>query len=141
MAFLNLNKLNAVARTAAKAAADAANDAIGTGKIAVKIKREEMTIEQQYEKIGEYFYKQRCQGLEIPAELEECCVAIDLALASIKELEVIRNEMRESAEGNAADDNPYDPAGCEVRLCPNCGREVSYGTLFCSECGSKLPDE
>ena len=138
MAFFD--KLNSVARSAAKTAADLANDAIGTGKVAVKIKREEMTIEEQYEKIGEYFYKKRNEGMEMPAELEECCVAIDLALASIKELEEIRNEMRETSDVRYEDEIPYAEEDREPRTCPNCGVQVSPGALFCTDCGSKLPD-
>ncbi|MBQ3010846.1 MAG: hypothetical protein IJD81_06605, partial [Oscillospiraceae bacterium] len=93
MAFFN--KLNNVARSAAKSAAELANDAIGTGKVAMKIKREELLIEQKYEKIGEYFYKKRNAGMEMPAELEELCVAIDIALATIKELEEEREEYKD----------------------------------------------
>lgn len=93
MAFFN--KINSVAKTAAKNAAELASDAIGSGKIAVKIKREELLIEQQYEKIGEYFYKMRNEGMEMPSELDEYFVAIDVALATIKELQEIRDEMKD----------------------------------------------
>ena len=136
MAFLD--KLNVAARTAAKTAADLANDAIGTGRIAVKIKREELEIQQQYEKIGEYFYKKRNEGMEFPKELEECCVAIDIALATIKELEEERDELRDTPESGMDDEIPYAQEDCAVPVCPVCGKPVTQGSLFCSACGSKL---
>ena len=96
MAFLN--KLNNVAKNAAKTAADMANDAIGSGRIAVKIKKEELTIQQQYEKIGRYFYKQRKAGLDVPPEVEEFCVAIDIAFATIKELQEELDDLKDGSE-------------------------------------------
>lgn len=136
MAFFN--KLNSVARSAAKSAAELANDAIGSGKVAMKIKREELLIEQQYEKIGEYFYKKRNEGMEMPAELEELCVAIDIALATIKELEEEREAYKDSPEIRFEDDIPYTKEDREVFQCSFCGKEISCGTLFCSECGAQI---
>ena len=138
MAFFN--KLNTVARTAAKTAADMANDAIGTGRIAMKIKKEELSIEQQYEKIGEYFYRKRCEGMEMPAELEDCCVSIDISLATIKELEEEREDLRDTPEVTYEDDIPYAANDRETRCCPTCGKSADMGALFCCKCGSKLSD-
>lgn len=138
MAFFN--KLNTVARNAAKTAADMANDAIGTGRIAVKIKKEELVIEQQYEKIGEYFYRKRCEGMELPAMLEEYCVAIDIALATIKELEEERDELKDGFEVTFEADIPYVPEDKEELFCPQCGKIADRGALFCSSCGAKLPN-
>lgn len=137
MAFFN--KLNSVARSAAKSAAELANDAIGTGKIAMKIKREEILIEQQYEKIGEYFYKKRNEGMEMPPELEELCVVIDIALASIKELEELRDDYKDGPEIRV-DDIPYASEDCETFRCTFCGKELARGTLICSECGSHVTE-
>lgn len=139
MAFFD--KLNIAARNAAKTASDLANDAIGAGRIAVKIKREELEIQEQYEKIGEYYYKKRNEGMEIPKELEECCVAIDIALATIKELEEEREEMRDNPEVRFEEDIPYTQEDCQQRICPSCGGTVTQGALFCSACGSKMPDD
>lgn len=138
MAFFN--KLNTVARNAAKTAADMANDAIGTGRIAMKIKKEELSIEQQYEKIGEYFYKRRNEGMTMPPELEELCVAIDISFATIKELEEERDELRDSPEVTIEEEIPYAAEDCEVLNCPQCGKKVAQGMLFCSDCGTKLPN-
>lgn len=138
MAFFN--KLNTVARTAAKTAADMANDAIGTGRIAVKIKKEELAIEQQYEKIGEYFYRKRCEGMELPTELEEYCVAIDISLATIKELQEEREELRDAPEVTVEDKIPYVEEDREQFACPNCGKAAYPGALFCAACGAKLPN-
>lgn len=138
MAFFN--KLNNVARTAAKSAAELANDAIGSGKVAVKIKREELLIEQQYEKIGEYFYKKRNEGMKMPAELEEFCVAIDISLATIKELEEERDEYKDSPEIRYENDIPYATEDCEVFQCSSCGKELNHGALFCSACGTAVSE-
>ena len=136
MAFLN--KLNRAAKTAAKSAAEIASEAIGSGKIAVRIKREELQIEQQYEKIGEYFYKRRNEGLEMPSELEEYCVAIDIALATIKELEELRNDLRDGPEISFEDEIPYSQDDCEVLRCVECNKELYPGSLFCPQCGTKV---
>lgn len=138
MAFFN--KLNNVARSAAKSAAELANDAIGTGKIAMKIKREEILIEQQYEKIGEFFYKKRNEGMEMPAELEELCVAIDISLATIKELEELREEYKDGPEIRVEEDIPYAAEDCEVLRCPSCGKELVRGALICSDCGTHITE-
>ena len=138
MAFFN--KLNNVARTAAKTAAEMANDAIGTGRIAMKIKREELTISEQYERIGKYFYQQRNAGMEMPANVEEYCVAIDIAFATIKELQEEKDELRDVPEVSFEDEIPYDAEGCVIPVCPGCNAEVGYGMLFCPACGTKLPE-
>ena len=138
MAFFN--KLNTVARNAAKTAADMANDAIGTGRITVKIKKEEMAIEQRYEKIGEYFYRKRCEGMELPAKLEEYCVAIDISLATIKELQEELEELRDAPEVTFEEEIPYVAEDREELLCSVCGKPAERGALFCSGCGAKLPN-
>ena len=137
MAFFN--KLNTVARTAAKTAADMANDAIGTGRITMKIKKEELSIEENYEKIGKYFYRKRCEGMELPPELEEYCVAIDISLAAIKELKEEREDLRDTPEIIVEDDIPYAAEDREIFTCPDCGKTVDPGALFCAGCGAKLP--
>ena len=138
MAFFN--KLNTVARNAAKTAADMANDAIGTGRVTVKIKKEEMAIEQRYEKIGEYFYRKRCEGMELPAKLEEYCVAIDISLAAIKELQEELEELRDAPEVTFEEEIPYVAEDREELLCSVCGKHADIGALFCSGCGAKLPN-
>lgn len=138
MAFFD--KLNTVARTAAKTAADMATDAIGTGRIAVKIKREEAIIEAQYEKIGEFFYKMRNQGMEIAPEVEECCVAIDIALATIKELREELQELRESDNVTILDELPEVTEENVQYICESCGANVPAELQFCSECGTKVAE-
>lgn len=87
-----LGKLNSVAKTAV----DKANDAIGNGKIAFKIRKEENTVNEQYLKIGEYFYQARNAGMKMPPEVEAYCVAVDIAKAMIVELEEEYEEYRDS---------------------------------------------
>ena len=138
MAFFN--KLNHAARSAAKTAAEMANDAIGTGRITMKIRREELNVSEQYERIGKYFYQQRNSGMEMPAAMEECCVAIDIALATIKELQEAKDELRDAPEVSFDEEIPYDAEDRVIPVCPACHREVGYEMLFCPACGAQLPE-
>ena len=138
MAFFN--KLNHAARSAAKTAAEMANDAIGTGRITMKIRREELNVSEQYERIGKYFYQQRNSGMEMPAAMEECCVAIDIALATIKELQEAKDELRDAPEVSFDEEIPYDVEDRVIPVCSACHREVGYGMLFCPACGAQLPE-
>ncbi len=90
-----LGKLNSLTKSVAKTAADKATDAIGSGKVAIKIRKEQNTIDEQYLKIGEYFYRERNAGMKMPPVIESYCVAVDVANALIVELEEERDEYRD----------------------------------------------
>ena len=129
------DKLNQVARTAT----DMANEAIGSGKIMVKIKKEQYSIDEQYKKIGEYYYNQRAAGVTLDPEVDAFCVAIDLAKATIAELE----EQMQDARSNPTDETDEVPfadveVSLESHICPNCGAVVAQDALFCVKCGEKL---
>lgn len=144
MAFFD--KLNQVAKTAT----DKANEAIGTGKITVKIKKEEYGIEEQYRRIGEYYYQQRCAGVALDPEVDSYCVAIDLAKATIAELQEELQDLKTAAPEEASAeffDLPFEPVAPEketaapVRTCKHCGAEVAADAMFCGKCGEKLDEE
>lgn len=126
-----LDKLNFVARTAT----EKANEAIGTGKIAVKIKKEEYNIEEQYKKIGAYYYAKRIAGVPLDPEVDEYCLSVDLSKATIAELQEQMQDMKSVQPGG---DPEEERPTSSRRTCGNCGAAVSEDALFCGTCGAKL---
>lgn len=126
-----LDKLNFVARTAT----EKANEAIGTGKIAVKIKKEEYNIEEQYKKIGAYYYAKRIAGVPLDPEVDEYCLSVDLSKATIAELQEQMQDMKSVQPGGAPEE---ERPTSSRRTCGNCGASVSDDALFCGTCGAKL---
>lgn len=133
MAFFD--KLNQVAKTAT----DMANEAIGSGKLMVRIKKEQYSIDEQYKKIGEYYYNQRAAGAVLDPEVDSFCVAIDLSKATIAELEEQMQEVK-TPQSDETDEIPFADVevSVEERLCPNCGASVAQDAVFCGKCGEKL---
>ena len=125
------DKLNFVA----KAATEKANEAIGNGKLVVKIKKEEYSIEEQYKKIGEYYYMKRNEGLDLDPEVDEYCLAIDLAKDTIAEME---EELRKLKDEQRATAEEADAPVFADRFCSNCGAAADKDAAFCGKCGEKL---
>jgi hypothetical protein len=132
-----LDKLN----FAAKVATEKANEAIGSGKLAVKIKKEEYNIAEQYQKIGEYYYQKRTSGTDLDPEVDEFCLAIDLSKAAIAELEEQMKDLKTPPEVQpAAEVEVTDsPAFSEIP-CPVCGGSVPVDAKFCGACGAPLDE-
>lgn len=132
-----LDKLN----FAAKVATEKANEAIGNGKLAVKIKKEEYSIDEQYKKIGAYYYQKRAEGVDLAPEVDEFCLAIDLAKATIAELEEQMKDLKASADAADAVETDFTevPVFSETP-CPGCGAPVPADARFCARCGRKLDE-
>lgn len=130
-----LDKLN----FAAKVATEKANEAIGSGKLAVKIKKEEFNIDEQYKKIGAYYYQKRAEGMDLAPEVDEFCLSIDLSKAAIAELEAQMKDLKASADVPGAVDADFSevPVFSETP-CPKCGAPVPADAKFCAKCGSIL---
>lgn len=124
----------------AKSAAGKATEALGTGKIAVRIKKEEYLIGEQYQKIGEYYYNQRSAGVALAPEVDEFCLAIDLSKAAIAELQEQLQTMKTAQEAEPEVIIYEEPVHSEfeVRSCPHCGAPVSIDAVFCGKCGERL---
>ena len=125
---------------AAKIATEKANEAIGSGKLAVKIKKEEYSIEEQYKKIGEYYYQKRVEGVDLDPEVDEFCLAIDLSKATITELEEQMKDLKTPAEVPAAVEVEFTETApvLSETPCPVCGAAVPVEAKFCGACGSPL---
>lgn len=130
-----LDKLN----FAAKVATEKANEAIGNGKLTVKIKKEEYNIEEQYKKIGEYYYQQRAEGVTLAPEVDEFCLAVDLSKAVIAELEEQMKDLKAPVDIPTPVETEFTdfPVFSEAP-CPNCGASVPMDAKFCGACGTKL---
>jgi len=130
-----LDKLN----FAAKVATEKANEAIGSGKLAVKIKKEEYNIEEQYKKIGEYYYQKRTEGVDLVPEVDEFCLAIDLSKATIAELEEQMKDLKTPADAPTPEEAVFTQAPVFSETpCPHCGAAVPVDAKFCASCGGKL---
>ena len=129
-----MDKLN----FAAKIATEKANEAIGSGKLAVKIKKEEYSIEEQYKKIGEYYYQKRVEGIDLDPEVDEFCLAIDLSKATITELEEQMKDLKSPADPSMSAEEPAEMTIFSESPCPVCSAAVPVGAQFCGRCGAKL---
>lgn len=127
MAFFD--KLNDLAKNVG----DKANDAIETTKLNNKINTEKMAIDEQYKKIGEYYYAKHAAGETVDKEIDEFIASINNHKNVITEAEA---QIKLLKEPSAA---PHVPAsGVGGIICPVCGKQNSPGTKFCSECGAKI---
>lgn len=130
-----LDKLN----FAAKVATEKASEAIGSGKLAVKIKKEEYNIEELYKKIGEYYYQKRTEGTDLDPEVDEFCLGIDLSKATIAELEEQLKDLKTPAEATSPAESEVTEAPVFSETpCPICGAPVSVNAKFCGACGTQL---
>lgn len=96
-------------------------DATDTSRIKVLLAEEKENLKAAYEVLGKYYYENICQE-DVPQE--EACAALILQIG--KNLEKIQK---------------YEE---EIRLikrmivCPSCGKEADYDSMFCGHCGADL---
>ncbi len=135
----------------AKNIGDKTNDAIETGKLNSKINSEKGAINEDYRKIGEYYYSVFAQGGEVAPEVMEFCQsakahyeAIDAAQAEIDKIKEENEAQKAAAEAEkqaaaqAAAQAKAQAANASNLTCQNCGAVNPAGTKFCAECGSKI---
>jgi len=79
-----------------KTIGDKTVDAFQTGKQHVKIGTEEHALEEKYKKLGEYYYRKRCEGMILAPEAEAICQEADVHVEAIRlareEIERIKTE-------------------------------------------------
>lgn len=106
---------------ASQGAAQQAKNFSEVTKLNGSISEKEKKISQLYRAIGEAYY---AQHKDDPAAEES--EKIEEITTLTAEIEKCRNEINK-IKG--------------IVKCPNCGAEVSVGAVFCSTCGSKMPQE
>ncbi len=93
---INLEKMQDKASEFAKKAGDAAETAIETTKLNAKIKSEMNAAEDEYAKIGEFYYNQYIAGTPVAPDVEAMCQSakahLEAAAEAKAELEKIKAE-------------------------------------------------
>ncbi len=119
---------------AAKQAGDKANTAIEIGKLNMKIKSENASIEQFKAQIGDLLWAQYKEGKVTDPQVIALCESIAAANGTIEELEAKINGLKAD---NAAPAQPVE------RHCPQCGAVIADDARFCNSCGVRLdnPEE
>lgn len=104
----------------AQAAQKKANETIEITKLNKSISNEEAKIEKIYNEIGRKLYDLYDQGRDVGEDFEQECEEISIYKDNIKDLKKKIMELK------------------NIRVCPNCGAEISEGTLYCSHCGTRI---
>ena len=121
---------------AAKSAKDSASTAIEVGKLNLKIKGENDSIEQFKVQIGDLLWAQFLEGTVTDPQVIALCESIAAANANIEALE---QEIAAIKAPAAEVEEPVEeePAPVLERHCPQCGAVIAEEAKFCSSCGAQ----
>lgn len=124
---------------AAKSAKESANTAIEVGKLNMKIKGENDSIEQFKGQIGDLLWAQYLEGEVTDPRIIALCESIAAANANIEALQQQIEELKAPA-APAEEEEPEEeePQPVLERHCTQCGAVVAEESKFCSNCGSQL---
>ena len=124
---------------AAKSAKESANTAIEVGKLNLKIKNENDSIEQFKGQIGDLLWAQYQEGEVTDPRIIALCESIAAANANIEELQqqiaVLKAPAAPVEEEEPVEEEPQPVL---ERHCTQCGAVVSEESKFCSNCGAQL---
>ncbi len=114
------NNLKCTATDAATKAAKKTDELTNIAKLKMKIKVNDVKLEEVYKEIGRLFYTAERTGEDHTSEIASNIMKADKIKAEIesysKELAALRN----------------------VTVCSNCGNEIKVEFAFCSYCGAKI---
>jgi hypothetical protein len=124
---------------AAKSAKESANTAIEIGKLNMKIKGENDSIEQFKGQIGDLLWAQYQEGEVTDPRIIALCESIAAANANIEELQqqiaVLKAPAAPVEEEETVEEEPQPVL---ERHSTQCGAVVSEESKFCSNCGAQL---
>ncbi len=124
---------------AAKSAKESANTAIEIGKLNLKIKSENDSIEQFKAQIGDLLWAQFQEGTVTDPQVIALCDSIAAANQNIEALQAQINELKAPAEAEEeAVEEAAEEAPVLERHCTQCGAVVPEEAKFCGECGAAL---
>ncbi len=126
---------------AAKSAKESANTAIEVGKLNLKIKSENDSIEQFKAQIGDLLWAQFQEGTVTDPQIIALCESIAAAEGNIEQLQAQIEALKAPAEPQeeAVEEEPaQEEAPVLERHCTQCGAVVPEEAKFCSECGASL---
>jgi len=122
---------------AAKSAKESANTAIEVGKLNMKIKSENDSIEQFKCQIGDLLWAQFQEGTVTDPQVIALCESIVAANASIEalqqQIEILKTPEETEEEELPAEEEPQPIL---ERHCAQCGAVVEESAKFCSNCGA-----
>lgn len=123
---------------AAKSAKESANTAIEVGKLNMKIKSENDSIEQFKCQIGDLLWAQFQEGTVTDPQVIALCESIAAANASIEALQQ-QIEILKTPEEPVEEEAPAEeePQPILERHCAQCGAVVAEESKFCSNCGAQ----
>ena len=131
MAFLD--KITA----AAKSAKESANTAIEIGKLNLKIKGENDSIEQFKGQIGDLLWAEYQEGNVTDPRIIALCESIAAATANIASLQQQIDVLKAPASP-AEEEAVEEELPVLERHCTQCGAVVPEDGKFCSNCGAQL---
>lgn len=153
-----MNRLNRMVRTIG----DLANVAMEAEKFVGKkdgepaVRQGNDIVDEQFMKIGQFYYNVYLGGGEVAPEVQEACEIITEQLEAERAAREEAERARREAEGtpcpacgtqNEAGVKFCRECGAKLaaeqtaeRLCPQCGAAVRAGKKFCTECGCKMEE-
>jgi len=153
-----MNRLNRMVRTIG----DLANVAMEAEKFVGKkdgepaVRQENDIVDEQFMKIGQFYYNVYLSGGEVAPEVQEACEIITEQLEAERAAQEEAERARREAQGttcpacgtqNEAGVKFCRECGAKLtaeqtaeRLCPQCGAAVREGKKFCTECGCKMEE-
>ena len=122
---------------AAKSAKESANTAIEVGKLNLKIKNENDSIEQFKGQIGDLLWAEYQEGHVTDPRIIALCESIAAANASIEELQQ-QIEVLKAPAAPVEEEELEEELPVLERHCTQCGAVVPEDGKFCSNCGAQL---
>ena len=124
---------------AAKSAKESASTAIEVGKLNMKIKSENESIEQFKCQIGDLLWAQFQEGAVADPQVIALCESIAAANENIEALQQQIEELKAPPAVEEAEEAPAEePAPVLERHCTQCGAVVPEEAKFCQACGAQL---